>query len=436
MSERDIAATTVVPGPARRRSESCPVAVEPDLRDPDLYKISESWEGVFRKLRVEDPVHWNPGSSSGGFWAVTRFEEAKQVLQDSASFSADYRHGGMRIFDVAEVTKLPRPDILSVDQPAHGQFRKALQPAFAPGAVEALTGNIERRARDLVAAIAPKGHAEFVSEVAQPLTIGLLLDLLDLPETDAAQLSTWSNLFVGDDDPDQQMPFEERARSMQELDRVVARLVERGGEDGTDLISLLRRVRVEGEPLDFEALCVNFGMLIVAVNETTRHAISGSILALSAFPDQRAKLIADPGLIPVAVKELIRWATPLRHVRRTAMCDTMLGGKSIRKGDKVVVWYSSANRDETVWADAATLRVDRYLERNAVRHMAFGSGAHFCLGWRYAEIQMSVLLEELLRELPDIRSEAPVARLRSNFVAGIKKLPVTFTPRARGRRPA
>ena len=217
---------------------------------------------------------------------------------------------------------------------------------------------------------------------------------------------------------------------MQELDAFVGRLLdERRDGNGVDLISLLTRVRIDAEPLDFEALCVNFGMLVVAVNETTRHAISGSIAALSAFPEERRKLIDNPDLIPAAVKELVRWVTPLRHVRRTATRDTILGGKTIRSGDKIVVWYSSANRDEAVWADASTLRVDRYVNKKASPHMAFGSGTHFCLGWRYAELQMSILLEEVLRELPDIRCAAPASRLRSNFIAGFKALPVVFTPK-------
>jgi linalool 8-monooxygenase len=418
------------PGPAARRA-ALQAGYETDLKNPDLY-VSGAWAQAHSKLRDTDPVYWNEGDGSNGFWAVTQSVDAETVLQNPEIFSADYRNGGIRIFDVAEVTPLPRPDILSIDPPNHGHFRKALQPAFTRQTIDALTVNIRRRARDLVAAIAVKGHAEFVTEVAQPLTIGLLVDLLGVPETEAPQLIAWSNLFVGDDDPDFQIPFDKRAGLMQELDAFVGRLLEeRRDGDGIDLISLLTRVRIEGEPLDFEALCVNFGMLIVAVNETTRHAISGSIAALSAFPEERRKLLENPDLIPTAAKELIRWVTPLRHVRRTATHETVLGGKTIRKGEKVVVWYSSANRDEAVWADASTLRVDRYADKKAAPHMAFGSGAHFCLGWRYAEIQMSALLEEVLRVLPDIRCDGPASGLRSNFVAGIKAMPVVFTVPAR-----
>ena len=207
MTEKHSAACPISPGPARRRA-ILQTGHEIDVRNPDLY-VTDTWAQVHQDLRDGDPVYWNGGIGTDGFWAVTRFADAETVLQDPATFSADYRNGGIRIFDVADVTPLPRPDILSTDPPDHGQFRKALLPAFAPQMIEALTLRIRRRAGS-VAAISGTGHAEFVTEVAEPLTIGLLVDLFDLPETESPRLIAWSNLFVGDDDPDFQMPFDKR----------------------------------------------------------------------------------------------------------------------------------------------------------------------------------------------------------------------------------
>jgi len=413
--------------PARRRAATvsgCPF----DLKNPDLQSSPARFQ-AFAELRRGNPVYWNPESDSQGFWAVTRYEDVVTVVQDPETFSADARNGGMRIFNIQDVTASPRAHLLSLDPPRHTEFRKVLQPLFAPDAVRSLAPRIAARAQRLVSALAPRGKADFVADIAVPMTLGLLVDLLDVPERDAEKLLHWSNVFVGDDDPDYQATLDIRQKAVLDMDAYVQPLLEaRRNGAGGDFISLLSRVRVDGEALDFDAFTVNFGAFVIAGNETTRHALSAAMLALHDFPAEKQRLIEQPSLIAAAAKELIRWATPLMHVRRTATRDAELGGQRIAKGDKVVVWYSSANRDEAQWPDAERLDVCRFARGSVPQHLGFGAGVHHCLGWRYAELQMECVIRELLRSLPDVHVAGTARVLRSNFIAGIKSLPIAFAP--------
>jgi linalool 8-monooxygenase len=407
-----------------------PVDAEIDLKDPGLF-ASGAFPAVLARLRAEEPIYWNPEADSTGFWAVTRYDDAVMVVQDPETFSADVKNGGMRIFNKPDVTSDPKPHMLAMDPPIHTQMRKAVQAAFTPAAVAASEGRIRARMTRLVDAIAPTGRAEFVTAVAAPLTLGLLADLLGVPETDGPQLFNWSNAFIGDDDPDYQASLEVRLKALDDVDAYAGRLLEdRQKVPGKDFVSLLAAAKLDGKPLDFGTYTENFGAFLIAGNETTRHTLSTGMVALALFPEERAKLIAEPSLMPSAVKEITRWATPLMHVRRTAMRDTEISGRKIRKGDKVVVWYYSANRDEAKWADPGRFDVARFADRSATAHIAFGSGPHFCLGWRFAELQISVALEELLARIPDFRLADDVRLLRSNFIGGVKQVNITFTPEA------
>jgi linalool 8-monooxygenase len=399
-----------------------------DLKDPDFHGRADQYDR-FKDLRDNDPVFWNGDVGGSGFWAVTRFDDVEAVTRDRGTFSSDYKRGGMRIFDVKDVTSNPRPDIFTTDPPDHTSFRKALQPQFTAEAVALFRDGIRRRVRRLIAGVADKGHAEFVSEIASPVAAGLLTDLLELPEADGVNLMKWSNAFIGDDDDDYSPSVEYRIGCVRSLDQYVAGLLkERTGSGRNDVLTMFTRMTIENAPLDFEGLCENFASFIVATNETVRHTISRSIVALTEFPAERDKLRADLSMMPFAAKEFVRWATPLIHSRRTATRDTVLAGQAIKEGDKVVIWYKSANRDERRWPDAMQFHVDRYRSSDAPAHIAFGSGINHCLGWRYAEMQITVLFEELLQALPDIRAASPPKLLRSNFIAGIKALDVDFTP--------
>jgi linalool 8-monooxygenase len=418
---------SLVPNPSFRRSigsESYSI----DLKSPDFHARADQYD-ILKYLRDCHPIYWNPESGASGFWAVTRFEDIEIVARARDIFSSDYRRGGMRIFDAKDVTPTLRPDIFTIDPPDHTTFRKALQPLFSPEAVATFRDGVRSRARRLIANVAAKGRAEFVSEIANPVAVGLLTDLLELPESDGANLIKWSNAFVGDDDNDYCPSIDYRIQCARALDQYVAELLhERAGSERKDFLSILTRLSIKNKPLDFEALCENFATFIVATNETTRHTITRSMDALTQFPAERGKLHADLSLLPAATKEFMRWTTPLIHSRRTTTRDTILAGQEIKEGSKVVIWYKSANRDERRWPDAMQFRIDRYCSKDAPGHIAFGSGINHCLGWRFAEMQITILFEELLSALPDIRAVGAAKLLRSNFISGIKALDVEFSP--------
>jgi linalool 8-monooxygenase len=409
------------------------VAYEPggrlDLKNPDLY-IDENYHARLARIRAEEPVYWNPEADADGFWAVTRYDDALSVLGDPATFSAAVENGGMRIFDKQDVTDAPvHANIFSMDPPQHTQLRRALLPLFSPQAVAAREHRIRARIKALVDNISEAGSAEFVSAIAAPMTLGLLTDLLDVPEDDAALLLKWSNAIIGDDDLDYQESPAFRKRCLEEIDAYATALMkQRKGGEGQDFVSLIANAVVDGQAIDFDTYFENFAAFLIAGNETTRHSLSASVLAMSLFPDEKAKLIADPSLTKGAAKEIIRWATPLMHIRRTAMRDTEIRDTTIRKGDKVVVWYNSANRDESVWPDAARFRADRYSDPATPPHLAFGHNPHHCLGWRFAELQVNAVVEEMLRRIPDIHVTDGPRRVRSNIIGGFKEVHVSFTP--------
>ena len=399
-----------------------------DLKDPDFHSRPDQYQ-LLKQLRDNHPIYRNPEVGGAGFWAVTRFDDVEAVTRARDIFSTDYRRGGMRIFDAKDVTPNPRPDIFTIDPPDHTTFRKAFQPVFSAEAVATVKDKARRRIRHLIANVAPRGHAEFVSEVANPVAAGLLTDLLEIPEADGTTLMTWSNAMIGDDDDDYSPSVDYRIQCVRALDRYVETfLKERAGSDRTDFLTIVSRLTIDNKPLDLDTLCENFATFVVAANETTRHTMTRSIVALTEHPSERAKLQADLTLVPQATKEFVRWATPLIHARRTATRDTVLADQTIREGDKVVLWYKSANRDDRRWPDAMQFKVDRYCSKDTPNHISFGSGINHCLGWRYAEMQISILFEELLAALPDIRAVGAPRLLRSNFIAGIKALDVAFTP--------
>jgi cytochrome P450 len=399
-----------------------------DLKDPDFHQRPDQYD-ILKYLRDHHPIYWNPETDGRGFWAVTRFEDVETVTRARDVFSSDYKLGGMRINDIQAHNPAPRPDIFNSDPPDHTTFRKAFQPLFTPEAVAAFRGRIRARVRKLIADIAPKGRADFVSELASPVVEGVLTDLLEVPEADGPLLMKWSNALVGIDDEDYCPSWAYRSECVAALNAYAETLVkQRTGSGRSDLITILTGLTIEGRPLDLDGFAESFATFVIAANETARHSMTGGLVALDRFPAERAKLTADPSIMPVAVKEFIRWVSPLIHARRTATADTVLGGQNIRAGDKVVIWYKSANRDERRWPDANEFRVDRYLDKSAPTHIAFGSGINHCLGWRYAELQNTVLFEELFAALPDIRPAAPAVPVRSNFFAGTKSLDVAFSP--------
>ena len=415
----------------RPQAEAIDLDGKPDLKNPDLY-LTDDFHDIFRALRAEEPVYWNPEAGSSGFWAVTRYDDIEMISKNPKLFSSAKDMGGHRIFNEYEIDENDTDaSMISMDPPTHNAYRRMVTPGFVPKRISNMEERVRARVTRLLDRMPATGQAEFVSAVAAALPIEVLAELFGVPESDGPKLFEWSNATVGEDDPELRVSDEYMRQCVVEMAGYAAGLWEdRLKNPGEDLISMLAHSKFEGEAMTFPTYIGTFILLVVAGNETTRNSISGGLQALSQFPDQRRKLLDDPSLIPSAVQEIVRWVSPVLHMRRTAAEDVELGGKSIKAGDKVVMWYCSANRDEAKWDDPFTFDVTRYAAGNAPTQLGFGAGQHFCLGSRLAELQLKVLFEELLTRFPDIEVDGPVRRLRSNFISGIKEMPVRYTPAA------
>ncbi|WP_433421281.1 cytochrome P450 [Microtetraspora malaysiensis] len=407
-----------------------------DLADNDKFLDGETPWRMFDVLRDGAPVHWqDEGDHGSGFWSITRHADIVRVDRDAETFTS------MKFVNLEEVDERQatiRRSLLETDGPRHSVLRRIMQREFTPRAVAGYEVFLRGlTARTLDAALA-KGTFDFVKEVSADFPINVLAKMLDVPEDDTQQLIDWGNRIIGNTDPDyadvllhsaesekyRDLPFRSPASiEVFEYGRELAR--QRRGGDGTDLVSKL----VNGTPSDGVPLSPNdfdnyFLLLVVAGNETTRHAISHTMRALIDHPEQAEKLRQDLSLMPNAVEEFLRWASPVYHFRRTATRDVEMHGQKIAEGDKVVMWFGSGNRDERVFDSPYTFDVTR--QNND--HITFGKGSpHFCLGNALARLEIRVMFEELLPRLADIKLAGDIRRVRSNFVNGIKELPVTVT---------
>ncbi len=402
---------------------------KPDLKDPDLY-LHEQHHEVFRRLRAEEPVYWNPEADAAGFWAVTRYDDIEAISKNPKLFSSAKGNGGHRIFNENDIGGNDTDaSMISMDPPEHAGYRRMVTPGFVPKRISNMEERIRARVTRLLDAMPKTGEAEFISAVAAALPIEVLAELFGVPESDGPKLFEWSNATVGEDDPELRVSDEYMRQCIMEMAGYAAGLwQQRQEKPGDDLISMLAHSKIGGEAMNFPTYIGTFILLVVAGNETTRNSISGGLLALSENPEERQKLLDDPSLIPSAVQEIVRWVSPVLHMRRTATEDTEIRGQKIARGDKVVMWYASANRDEEQWADPYRFDVARYAKPGVPTQIGFGVGQHFCLGSRLAELQLTILFEELLRRFPDIAVSGPIRRLRSNFIYGIKEMPVSYTP--------
>lgn len=396
-----------------------------DASNPDLHVSGEIFS-LFHRQLANRPLWWNPLEGADGFWSVAGYDAASFVLKRSDLFSADVKNGGNRIFDAQSVTENPARMLLALDAPDHTDLRKALAPFFTPEAVAAQASEIRDRAARLIDQFADAGEADFVRDFAEPYTMGLATSLLGLPEDIGPDLARWTSVLLGDDDPELQPSIEVRRAIIAEFDAFAMGLFKGTTPTTTDLLAVLRKVAPGGTPLDFNDFSVNILALVIAFSDTTRHAATSAIVAFDMFPELRHRLLSQPELIPFAAKEIIRWASPLFHVRRTAIADVRVAGADIRKGQKVVVWFGAANRDPTKWNEPESVIPDRFCATHASASLAFSAGPHFCLGWRYAELEITIMLEAILGRLPDIRCASPPIYMRSNFIRGIKRLPVIF----------
>lgn len=394
-----------------------------DLSDPDCFA-----EGVphafFRRLRAESPVCFMPEKKGGpGFWAVTRHRDVVQVSKHPELFVSSQ---GTNIEDQSgeQLARL-QTIMLNMDPPQHVKYRNLVRRGFTPRKIAAMTPHVRELAREIVGRVAYKGECDFVAQIAAELPMIVICELMGVPQDDRHLLFDLSNRLIGFDDPEFQNSPADAEQAAGEMWAYAHRLgQQRRARPVDDLVSDLVTGSVDGHQLSELEFNNFFLLLAVAGNETTRNAISGGLLALLEHRDQWERLQRQPQLLATAVDEIVRWVTPVLHFRRTAVEDTVLGGIEIGAGDKVVLWYPSANRDEAVF-DAP----DRFdVGRTPNPHLGFGIGEHFCLGSHLAKLEMRILFEELLRQMPDVELAAPPRRLRSNFIHGIKELQIRFTP--------
>ncbi|HZU78101.1 MAG TPA: cytochrome P450, partial [Dehalococcoidia bacterium] len=317
--------------------------------------------------------------------------------------------------------------MITTDPPRHVRLRRLVNKGFTPRMIARLEPHIRAIVTHVLDNVAPRGECDFVTDVAALLPLAVICDMMGVPEPDWERMFQLTNRALGFDDPEYAtQPGDSGGAEMEIFQYFAALAAQRKGEERRDdLLSVLLEADIDGEKLtDLELLWFCF-LLIVAGNETTRNATSGGMLALIEHPDQRRLLLEDPALLPGAVEEILRWTSPVLHMARVCTADTELRGQTIRAGQKVVLWYPSANRDEDVFPDGDVFDV----RRTPNDHLAFGIGEHFCLGAGLARLELRVMFEELLRRMPDIELSGPVERLRSNFIGGIKHMPVRFNPR-------
>jgi len=404
------------------------VAPQIDLIDADAYQRSGPPHDQFSWLREHAPVYWNAdGGREGwpGFWALTRHEDVAFVSRHPELFSSSRR---LVVFgEVPEQhVAMQRLMMLNMDPPQHTRQRAFVNRGFTPRMIGRLEEHITKICSDLIETVRMRGTADFVTEIAAPLPLQVICELMGVPPEDRGRIYTLSNLLTGADDPEFQGPDGQRLQRAAALE-IYAYAGElarrRRGRPADDIVTRLLQPDETGSVLTDDEFDLFFLLLTVAGNETTRTAASGGMAAFFEQPEQWRRLVDDPSLIPAAVDEIVRWVSPVNMFRRTATSDMKFGGQAIAEGDKVVIFYSSANRDEAVFETPDAFDIGR----DPNPHLGFGGGGpHFCLGRHLAVLELRVLLRVLAERMPDIALDGEVSRLRSNFINGIKHMPVRF----------
>ncbi|MEU6035866.1 cytochrome P450 [Actinomadura sp. NPDC047616] len=399
-----------------------------DLVDLGTYELGGVPHDQLAWLREHDPVHLHPGDPGQGsppFWAVTRHEDVVHVSRHPEIFSSYAR---LALFEepTDEHLALQRKMMLNEDPPQHTRKRSIVNRGFTPRAIGALEEHVRDICRELVTEVTASGRAasgfDFVRDIAAPLPLYVICELLGAPAEDRDKIFSWSNTLIGADDPEFQSDPEQGLAAATALYAYANELAAARRENPRDdIVTRLLRPDAEGNELTGDEFELFVMLLSVAGNETTRNAASGGMAAFFEHPGQWARLRADRGLAGTAVDEIVRWVTPVNLFKRTAVRDTELGGKKIAAGDKVVVFYASANRDEAVFDDPSVFDVGR----DPNPHLGFGGGGpHYCLGSHLARLELRVLFETLLDAMPNIELSGNLRRLRSSFINGIKEMPV------------
>lgn len=411
----------------------------PDVFDPYVYAPGIPHE-AFRWLRDERPVCWQDehevlGWPEGpGFWAVTRYADVQHVLRTPEAFSSWLGATQIREPDPEDLPFIRRM-MLNMDPPEHVRLRRIVSKAFTRRRIEKFSDSVAVRARQLIDAVAERGECDFAAEVTDDFPLLNLSDLMGVPESDRRMLLEWTNRIIGFQDPehahtmvdDEGKPVNPRSpamlRDMFEYAQQLAAYKREHPAD--DIMTALATAEIDGRRLSDPELEMFFFLLTVAGNDTVRSAAPGGMLALIEHPDERRRVLDQPDLLDTAVEEMLRWHPPVLSFRRTATEDTEVAGQRIGSGDKVVVFHASANYDERQFAEP--MRFD--VSRSPNEHISFGDGPHVCLGAHFARLQLRIFFREALWRMPDMELDGPVHRLVSNFIHGIKHMPVSYTPR-------
>ncbi len=402
-----------------------------DLSPVDLSDSRSFVPGVphawLAHLRRHDPVHWQDEPGGPGFWAVTRYADCVTVNRDYERFSSGAK--GVMPFELGEEEVAQQSlMMLNMDPPLHTRYRRLVNKGFTPRMVRDLEASIHRSTDAIIDRVIETGRADFVTDIAAELPLQVIAELLGVPQADRHRMFDWSNRMVGNEDPEYQDQAHLAQEAAMELYAYAAELfATKRADPHEDLMSVLTAVEVDGEKLSELELELFFLLLTVAGNETTRNLISGAMHAFFEHPAQWRRLLEDRSILPSAVEEMLRYVSPVMNFRRTAMVDLVLSDTAIAAGDKVVFFHVSANRDEDVFGDPDTFD----LARDPNPHIGFGGGGpHFCLGANLARMEIRVMFEHLLDRMPDIRQDGEMQRLQSQFINGVKHLPVAFSPSA------
>lgn len=395
-----------------------------DVSRAELWKAN-AWRPLFARLRAEDPISYCPESFFGPYWSIVRYDDIVAVESDPATFSSSWEHGGIVIFDMQD-TGVQLRMFIAMDDPEHAEKRKAVAPAVTPSEIAKLSGALRQRTEDILDGLPVGEPFDWVHSVSIPLTTAMIATLFDFPWEERDKLPEWSDWAAKIDIGPDPVLNAERERHLFEMAARFREIYEerRAAPPKADLLSIMAHSDSYGD-MDEQRFIGAIALLLVGGNDTTRNSMSGLIEQINKFPDAWAQVKADPArLASGAATETIRLQTPIAHMRRTATRDVELHGKPIRKGDKLVLWYNSGNRDEAVFPDA-----DRWdpARENSRRHLSFGYGIHRCLGARLAELQVATLVEEMARRDMEVKIVGEPERLPSCFTNGFEHLMVTMS---------
>ena len=401
-----------------------------DLLDRDRFAhgIPHEW---FTYLRKEAPVFKHPEPDGPGFWVVTKYADVVTVGRDGTTYSSDQKRGGVVVLEETMQNEFEQGGnlMLTMDAPEHTRYRKLVNRGFTPRQISALEVHIRDMTNQILDTVIERGECDFVVDVAAELPLQVIAEMLGVPMEDRHKLFEWSNRMIGSEDPEYIVSEEEVQTAQIEMFMYANSLAqERRANPRDDIVTTLLGAEIDGDTLSEMDFNLFFLLIAVAGNETTRNSISHGIRAFCDYPEQYQLLVNDPSLATPATEEIVRWASPVMYFRRNVTRDTELRGQKLQEGDKVSIWYVSANRDEDVFDDPFTFDI----LRTPNEHVGFGGGGpHHCLGANLARMEIRVLLEEMARRMPNLELTGDVQPLRSNFIGGIKHMPVRFPKGAR-----